>query len=251
MLVWTDKVTGMTRLSGRFHPQLGQRIANALDAQIAAIKAEVKQGGGAVVEGLGGPEADLANHRDHLAAHALARLVVGAHRSGRPGKSEINILVDEQTLILGRHDGTVAEYSNGDPVDLDTIARLLCTSDLHRIIMGTDGVPLDVGRASRLATEDQRRALRAMYRTCFWPGCDVAFDRCEIHHIDWWEHDGNTDLDKLVPGCTTHHHRIHDHGYTITLDPQRGVTIRAPDGTIYLTGPPPTLQPNAPPGQAA
>jgi len=68
----------------------------------------------------------------------------------------------------------------------------------------------DVGRAKRLATSHQRRALEAVHTTCAVPECDVRFDRCHIHHIDYWEHGGTTDLVNMVPLCNKHHHAVHE-----------------------------------------
>ena len=46
----------------------------------------------------------------------------------------------------------------------------------------------------------QRRALRAMYRTCAHPDCTMPFSACKAHHIRWWWRDlGPTDLDNLIP----------------------------------------------------
>jgi predicted restriction endonuclease len=66
----------------------------------------------------------------------------------------------------------------------------------------------------------------------------VAYDRCNLHHIVWWRHGGATDLDNLVPLCTTHHARIHNDGWVITLGAHRELTLRLPDGSIHNTGPP-------------
>ena len=38
-----------------------------------------------------------------------------------------------------------------------------------------------------------------MYRTCGYPGCDIMFDRCDIHHVIEWLRHGTTDLDNLLP----------------------------------------------------
>ena len=70
-----------------------------------------------------------------------------------------------------------------------------------------------MGRTRRLATPDQRRALRAMYRTCGFPGCQVRFEDCRIHHVTWWEHLGTTNLDNLLPLCERHHHHVHEGGW--------------------------------------
>jgi hypothetical protein len=38
--------------------------------------------------------------------------------------------------------------------------------------------------------------------------------------------------------CTKHHGRIHHDGWTITIGPNRELTLTLPDGTTHSTGPP-------------
>ena len=111
----------------------------------------------------------------------------------------------------------------------------MCNGFITPVILGEDGVPINVGRTHRTATRAQRRALRTIYRTCAYTGCDVAFDRCEIHHIDWFEHGGTTDLHNLLPLCARHHHLVHEGGWTLHLTPDRTLTITRPDGTHHAT----------------
>ena len=56
------------------------------------------------------------------------------------------------------------------------IRRLGCDGTLVPIWLGGDHEVLAVGRHCRLATRAQRRALRAMYRTCAFPHCTVGFN---------------------------------------------------------------------------
>ena len=97
---------------------------------------------------------------------------------------------------------------------------------------------LNLGRTTRLANRAQRRALRALHRTCAVPGCDVTFDRCTIHHIHWWRHGGTTDLANLLPLCNRHHHLVHDRGWQLELGPHRELTVTTPSGRVMTTGPP-------------
>lgn len=69
-----------------------------------------------------------------------------------------------------------------------------------------------------------------MYRTCAFPGCDVTFDRCEIHHVEHWERLGRTDLSNLLPLCSRHHHVAHELGWSIHLEPDRTLVVVQPDG---------------------
>jgi len=117
------------------------------------------------------------------------------------------------------------------------VRRLGCHADIIPIVLDGDHVPLDMGRARRLATRDQRRALHAMYRTCGHPHCTVRFDACRIHHVQWWDHLGPTDLANMLPLCEQHHHLVHDGHWTLTLKPDRTITVRRPDGTLHHEGP--------------
>ncbi len=125
---------------------------------------------------------------------------------------------------------------------------------IRPIIIGSDGVALNVGRDQRVANRAQRRALRAMYRTCVFHGCDVVFGRCEIHHIQPWELGGSTDLANLLPLCSRHHHVVHDGGWSLHLEPDRTLTITDPGGRRYATVPlelpMPEPRPSARPGRS-
>jgi hypothetical protein len=105
------------------------------------------------------------------------------------------------------------------------------------VVIEAPGV-LNLGRSTRLANRAQRRALRGVYATCAIPGCHVRYGRTKLHHIVWWRHGGRTDLDNLLPVCVTHHQRIHNDGWTVSLGANRELTITLPDGQIMTTGPP-------------
>jgi hypothetical protein len=81
--------------------------------------------------------------------------------------------------------------------------------------------------------------MRAMYPTCAVPGCRVHFELCVLHHIKYWEKHGRTDLDNMLPLCSQHHHRVHEGGWMLHLEPRtRDLTITYPDGTTHTTRPP-------------
>ena len=91
-----------------------------------------------------------------------------------------------------------------------TEARMLaCECKIIPVTLGTNGEPLDVGRAQRLATPAQRRALAIRDHGCTFPGCDEPPQRCTAHHIIFWAHHGETKLDNLVLLCGRHHRLIH------------------------------------------
>ena len=106
--------------------------------------------------------------------------------------------------------------------------RWACLADITPIITAADGIRLYMGRDSRLANREQRRALRAIYRYCAIPGCRVGFDYCAIHHLIWYRNLGNTDIDNLLPICSKHHHLVHEGGWKLALDTHRNLTMTLP-----------------------
>jgi len=182
-----------------------------------------------------------------LAAHALAKLVGHGHMAQHPGLAEVVVLIDEMTLLDGSHDRSVCEFHDGSPADPDLVRRLCCDAIVRAVVVSADGrVPLSLGRTRRTANREQRRALRAVYRTCAIEGCTTPFDWCEIHHVWFWELDGLTDLDNLIPLCHRHHHLVHDSGWRLTLDKtDRTLTVALADGSATRTMRPAGLQPPA------
>jgi hypothetical protein len=221
---------GMYILNGRFHPELGHAIFNALDLETAKL---VKQGG------------DRTTDRAAVAAEALGGLITGGHQAIRPAEAEIRLHITEQALTDPHHHDTggVCEYDDGTPIPVPSVRRLLCNGHIVPIIIDTNGNVLNIGRTQRLANRAQRRALRAMYRTCAFHGCDVTFNRCEIHHLHHYELGGPTDLQNLLPLCPRHHHLIHDLNWTLHLDDQRTLTIRDTEGHVHAVVPLPPASP--------
>ena len=226
---------GMYTINARLHPELGHTIFNALDTETAKL----------ITAG-----SDRTIDRAAVAAEALGNLVIGGHQAIRPTEAEIRLHIDEHTLTNGVHDHTICEYDDGTPIPLPSAQRLICNGHIVPIIIATDGTVLNVGRTQRIANRAQRRALRAMYTTCAFHGCDITFNRCEIHHLHYYEHGGTTDLDNLIPLCSRHHHTIHDLGWTLELDHHRTLTIRDADGNTHATIPLPSTTRGITPNRA-
>lgn len=173
----------MYTIHARLHPELGHGVFTAIDTETSKL----------VVAGN-----DRSVDRAAVAAEALANLVTGGHQAIRPREAEIRLHVDEQALTDGPHDRTVCEYDDGTPIPLPSARRLLCNGYIVPIMIDTDGVTLNGGRTQRLTNRAQRRARRAMYRTCAFHGCDIDFNRCEIHHLHPFELGGLTNLDNQL-----------------------------------------------------
>lgn len=158
-------------------------------------------------------------------------------------------LVDESRYLVMLHvregqamvtdDGKV-DLGNGLAVTPRTLQRLGCGGLVQGMLHGVDGHPLDLGDRVRLATRNQRLALKAIYPTCEIPGCDVPFDWCEVHHLVRWEDGGPTDLWNLRPRCSFHHHLVHEGGWREVLGIDGRTVLIRPDGTRQV-GPTPTM----------
>ena len=111
----------------------------------------------------------------------------------------------------------------GDRITAGQARRLACTAKILPAVLDGRSLPIDLGRAKRLFTPAQRKALLIRDRTCRAEGCDTPGTWCEAHHLDPWLNGGPTDLDNAVLLCGHHHHRIHDTGYR---------TDRLPNGDL-------------------
>lgn len=99
----------------------------------------------------------------------------------------------------------------------EALRRLACQAKIIPSVLDTNGEPLDVGRAARLATGAQRRALILRDGGCTFPGCDRAPKWTTAHHIVHWADGGPTDLHNLVLLCGRHHRRVHHSEWQVTL----------------------------------
>ena len=217
---WTDKVSGMHHTHLALDPERDAKLWAAIDAQLATIKQTDRNAGSPI---------------DVLLADAVVASVSG-QRSGERRVPEICVHVDYQTLLHGLHEHSLCETADGIPLPPETVRRLACEAAIVPIVLNSAGEVLDCGRDVRVANRAQRRALRAMYRTCGYPGCDVSFERCDIHHVIAWLQFGSTDLDNLLPLCARHHHLVHEGRWRLALDKHRVITIHRPDGTRHFHG---------------
>ena len=168
-------------------PEADARFSAVFDAAVAAEQAKPDEG----------------RTFDQLKADAFINLVTAPAAPGARRPAEINVLIDLATLQHGLHEHRVCETFDGQPLPPATVRRLACEAEIIPIVLGGDTRVVDVGRARRFATADQRRALRAMHTTCAAPDCQVRFGDCDIHHLKEWNHGGATDLANLIPLCST------------------------------------------------
>lgn len=217
---WWDR-NGMFHLHAELDPEAGACVEAALDAHLNTIRSV---------------EASAEITFDRLRVESFVD-VVSRSAAVDARSPEIVVLIDAATLRDGRFAAdSVCETSSGVPLPPSTVGRLACEADLIPLVVGDDSVPLHHGRAVRLASRQQRRAIRAMYRTCAHPDCQVSIDRCRIHHVTWWEFGGRSDLENLLPLCSRHHHAVHEGGWSVALSDDRVTTWTDPSGTVRHHG---------------
>jgi hypothetical protein len=76
------------------------------------------------------------------------------------------VVIDLDTLVDGLHRRSICETVDGVALPPSTVRRLSCEANVIPVVLDGDGEALDAGRAKRLATRAQRRAIHAMYATC-------------------------------------------------------------------------------------
>ncbi len=232
---WFDERTQTGHVHGEFDPERYEAILESVEAELTRL---ANQG-------------DVSkSHR--LAADAAYNLLTGVSGASGSGRPHISVVVDWETFTQGSHDWSVRETTAGHPLPPESVARLACDAVLQRVLLDPNGVPVDVGRKYRTATDAQWEAVRAILRSCVWAGCDAPLAWCQLcdvaegnsrrspkashHHVHEWEHGGATDLCNLVPLCSRHHHAVHEGGWTMKISADdRRIDISCPDGSLYAT----------------
>ncbi|HEY5221897.1 MAG TPA: DUF222 domain-containing protein [Microbacteriaceae bacterium] len=172
-----------------------------------------------------------------LQADALAMIAthaIGCNRVPAAHSTTLVIRASLKTLMDGVGFGQIDGIDQ--PVSAGTIRKLAAGAGIIPLVMGTDSVPLDEGRAARLFTPAQRIALAERDGGCACCGLGVAYT--QAHHIRWWERDtGPTDLINGVLLCPPCHTRMHNDGWIIRV---------TENGQVWFT-PPPHVDPDQTP----
>ena len=196
----------------------------------------------------------------HLRALALGEVMTGLLDRGEVGlrhgiRPHTVLTVDARDLLAGLG-GELTMPGHDDPVlvSSDTVRRILCDTGLTTVITqpagcdqpgnsdapgsvagrATGALPellrghavdvLYVGREHRTAPPRLRRALDARDRHCQAPGCHRSAHRCHAHHVQHWEHGGDTSIANALLLCERHHRALHAGQLAIAADPTRRPT---------------------------
>jgi hypothetical protein len=136
-------------------------------------------------------------------------------QSGTPATLILTFTWAEFTQANG-----IGSYADGTPCSARAARDLVGEADIAFCVKGAKGQPLDLYRTKRIASTSQTLALIARDGGCSFPGCQVAPQFCERHHvISWWD-GGDTNIANLTLLCSYHHHRFAHRGWqcVITTD---------------------------------
>jgi hypothetical protein len=125
-------------------------------------------------------------------------------------EAQLVAMVEDRALAVDVVDPTRSRCHTrrGDPIGpADAVAASL-VGHVRRVVLGADGVIINLGRSSRLFHGSARTAaiLQAALShagRCVWPGC--IHRRCQIDHTRAWATDeGTTDVANSGPLCPRH-----------------------------------------------
>src|SRR5712692_2887953 len=170
------------------------------------------------------------DHRklDRRLGDALVDLSMHALDNGLvPQRTHLQVTSSLETL-LGLSEAPAAEMESSLPISAKAVERLACDCSVTRILLDSDSTVIDVGRAKRVVSGPQSKALKVRDRGCIWPGCDRPATWTSAHHVVHWIHGGATDLSNLFLLCYRHHWMVHEGDWQI---------VRTDDGR-FLTIPP-------------
>ncbi|HCJ54881.1 MULTISPECIES: HNH endonuclease signature motif containing protein [Glutamicibacter] len=125
------------------------------------------------------------------------------HRKLALATPQVSIILNYEKMLAQAKDFAVT--SSGIQLSAGEARAALCNSGIYPVVLNGKSLPLDLGRTQRLYSKAQRRAIRAAYRGCSYPGCSMPAERCEIDHLDAWEKGGRTDIKSAGLSCLIHH----------------------------------------------
>jgi hypothetical protein len=207
----------------------GEKVATAIEAIAAASRCA-------------GDERTAAQRRgDALVQLCDLGLASGQLPTLRTVKPHVIVTVAAEDLADPNAPQDAARTGMNGLISAAKARWLACDSKITRIVLGPDGLPLDVGREERVVPPHLRKAVVERDRDCVFAGCQAPNWFCDVHHLVEWINDGETSLDNSALLCERHHTKVH-HGFRIERDDtappgQRWRTHR-PDGTEIVIAPP-------------
>ena len=224
----------MTQLAGELDPEWGAIVTSELNRRADELFRRDHP------DDLAVPVEERSN--EHRLAEALVETCRRAEGQEHPTSSHDRVIC---TLTLADlfgqdHDGPGPTMNDGTPVPAGVARRMACNAGIIPLVLDGESIPLDLGRAKRIATPGQRLALGAIWSTCSFADCRRPFDWCEIHHVKPFHADGGhgkTNLTELTSVCQHCHDLSHRPDWHFDKLADGSTVTRAPDGTQWRRHP--------------
>jgi hypothetical protein len=123
------------------------------------------------------PSAATADAVVELAMRALDSGVIPQRASQR---THLQVTTSLETL-MGLAGAPAADMDLSLPISSTTVERLACDCSITRILLDSDSVVIDVGRAKRTISGPARKALNLRDKHCIWTGCERPASWTEGH----------------------------------------------------------------------
>ncbi|MDA3650089.1 HNH endonuclease [Saccharopolyspora indica] len=213
---------GMLVIKARLDRETGAKFVTALQP-LAAPRPETD----------GTKDPRTAGQRNADGLSTLLDLVLDTDGMPRTGgqKPHLTVTIDYTDLKNQVHTAKDAAggagqlEATGQHLSPDTIRRIACDCDVLPIVLGGDGLPLDVGTTQRTAPTHIRAALLARDGACAFPDCDHPPGTPQAHHVVHWADGGPTSVDNMIMLCPQHHRTTHNQHWRIEFHNGRPVFI--------------------------
>lgn len=188
-------INGTWNLAGTLTDELGARLDAELDRRARQLRTQR-------------PDTDNTTTTPAQLRHdALADLLTTPTGTRQRDTTRLVVTIPADDLRLGLG----ATTTHGHRLDGATVATIACDTAVTNAFLDDAGNLLELYSNRREPDHHLRAAVAALWPTCAVPGCDVPFQRCDLHHLHEWHLGGRTRPDNLLPLCAHHHHALHRH----------------------------------------
>jgi Domain of unknown function (DUF222)/HNH endonuclease len=197
---------GTVTLNGKLDPDGGARVLEVLNSL---------NGRRPPVDGVPDQRSAARRNADAL-VEAMSSLLDEGELPTRGGQRPHLVLTMKLTDLIDGLGSAILD--TGGRLSAAQARRLACDACIVPMVLGSDSMPLDVGRQQRLATAALRDALAHRDQGCAFPSCDRSPRYCQAHHIVHWLDGGETKLANMCLLCEYHHTIVHRQGWHIRLN---------------------------------
>jgi hypothetical protein len=199
----TKTFDGMTSIDGMLDPESGAIVAAALTPLSLPVSPDDTR-------------TKSQRQADALTELARGMLANGGLRDHGGDRPQLLVTIPWSELRDGVPAGELsAARINGVPTTPSTVRRIACDAGIIPAVMNGPSEILDLGRSQRLFSTPQRRAAALRDGGCVWPDCQAELSRCQLHHLDHWEHLGETNIARSAYLCRFHHWLTHHSDWRI------------------------------------